>query len=60
MCKGLVVLYRTQDEATFFVVGSEDENEVILVSTFSSVPLCLLLRICRAILSVHAFACFHL
>ena len=33
MCKGLVVLYRTQDETTFYVVGAEDENEVILVSS---------------------------
>ena len=33
MCKGLVVLYRTQDETTFFVVGSDEENEVILVSS---------------------------
>merc|ERR1711967_78091 len=32
MAKGLIVLYRTQDEATFFVVGSDDENEVILVN----------------------------
>ena len=31
MCKGLVVVYRSQDETTFFVVGSDDENEVILV-----------------------------
>lgn len=31
MCKGLVVLYRSQDETTFYVVGSDDENEVILV-----------------------------
>jgi hypothetical protein len=31
MCKGLVVVYRSQDDTTFFVVGSDDENEVILV-----------------------------
>ncbi len=31
MCKGLVVVYRSQDETTFFVVGSDEENEVILV-----------------------------
>ena len=35
MCRGLVVLYRSQDETTFYVVGSDDENEVILVSFFS-------------------------
>lgn len=60
MCKGLVVLYRTQDEATFFVVGSEDENEVILVSRPCSVPPCFILRKCQAIIltwsSVHACA----
>ena len=33
MCRGLVVLYRSQDETTFFVVGSDEENEVILVSS---------------------------
>lgn len=31
MCKGLVVVYRSHDETTFFVVGSDEENEVILV-----------------------------
>jgi hypothetical protein len=32
MSRGMVVLYRSQDETTFFVVGSDEENEVILVS----------------------------
>merc|ERR1712216_218621 len=36
MAKGLIVLYRTQDEATFFVVGSDDENEVILATVLDA------------------------
>jgi hypothetical protein len=38
MCKGLIVLYRSQDDCTFYVVGAEDENEVILVSLRLNLP----------------------
>jgi hypothetical protein len=40
MCKGLIVLYRSQDDCTFYVVGAEDENEVILVSLRLNLPGC--------------------
>ena len=49
MAKGLIVLYRTQDEATFFVVGSDDENEVILVSCHrraAAAPSCSVVCLC--------------
>merc|ERR1711865_316675 len=46
MCKGLVVLYRSQDETTFYVVGSDDENEIILATVLDA-----LVDACRKLVS---------
>merc|ERR1712216_137144 len=46
MCKGLVVVYRSHDETTFFVVGSDEENEVILANVLDA-----LVEACRKLVS---------
>ena len=35
--EGLVTVYKSQGEVTFFVTGDQDENEIILVSHLSDV-----------------------